>query len=75
MKVHELIEWLKEFKDQEADVEVVCHKDDGDYCHSKTEIFNPDLHVEYTDLRGNPHIKDNAPYFNSRSLLLGVYRG
>ena len=37
--------------------------------------FDPEKHAEYTDLRGNPWIKDDAPYKDAHTLLLGINDG
>ena len=78
MKVRELIEWLKAFEDQDADVFVVEHESGRGYYDQggnacETE-FDPEQHAEYTDMRGNPHVPSGAPYENKRSLLLGAIR-
>ena len=76
MTVKELAEWLKAFPDQDATVEVIVHErgtgyyDQGGNAH--TEPFNPERHIEYTDMRGNQFVTPDKPYFNSRTLLLGV---
>lgn len=63
MNVRELIEWLQNFEDQEATVEVV--NSDG-----ASVEFNPEEHAEYTDLRGNPWCK-GSPWEDKRTLILG----
>lgn len=79
MNVGELIEWLQEFPDKGATIEVLECKhgegyyDQGGVTHSTG--FDPDKHADYTDLRGNPHIPDDAPYKDSRTLLLGSNDG
>lgn len=76
MKVHEFIKILQEFEDQDADITIVEHSsgkgyyDQGGNC--KEAKFNKKEHFEYTDMRGNPHAKHSDPYFNSRTLFLGV---
>ncbi len=76
MKVHEFIKLLQEFEDQDADIEVVEHSDGSGYYDQGgncTEApFNKDEHLEYIDMRGNPHVKPDAPYYNKRTLLIGV---
>ena len=76
MKVKELVEWLAAFEDQDADVEVVSHTSGTGYYdqggNASTAAFDPSKHAEYTDLRGNPHVKPDAPYYNARTLLLGA---
>lgn len=46
MKVHEFIEWLKQYPDQNAEVEVVLHKDARDYYlqggTASVAAFDPD---------------------------------
>jgi len=71
MTVSEMIEWLKT-QDQGATVEILAGyrgrnwNDDG----YSLKDFDPLLHAEYTDMRGNPHAKGKA-YENSRTLFLG----
>lgn len=76
MKVHEFIKILQAFEDQDADVFVVEHRSGTGYYEQGGTVaeaeFNKDLHLEYTDLRGNPLIKPEKSYFNKRSLLIGV---
>ncbi len=77
MKVRELIEWLTAFEDQDAEVEVVQHfsgknyYDQGGYVRAVP--FDPNRYATYTDLRGNPFIKPDAPYYEARTLLLGEF--
>lgn len=75
MKVKELVEWLAAFEDQDADVEVVQHTSGTGYYDQGGNVslvaFDPSKHAEYTDMRGNPHVKPDAPYYNARTLLLG----
>ena len=77
MKVHEFIKILQEFEDQEADIFIIEHHDSncGVYQQGGTikEVeFNKGEHFEYTDFRGNPHVKPDASYFNARTLLIGA---
>ena len=71
MTVAELITWLAT-QDQEAIVEVLVRSPatgyEGDTFY--TEEFTPEL-AEYTDFRGNPHMKPEYPSFNKRVLRLG----
>jgi hypothetical protein len=75
MKVRELVEWLAAFEDQDADVEVVQHTIGTGYYdqggNASMVAFDPSRHAEYIDMRGNPHVKPDAPYYNARTLLLG----
>jgi len=75
MKVKELIEWLKAFEDQDADVLIVEHKSGrGHYEQGGTaseQAFDPDQHAEYTDMRGNQFVTPGASYENKRTILLG----
>ena len=79
MKVKELVQWLAAFEDQEADVEVVSHTRGTSYYdqggNASAAVFDPEKHATYTDLRGNPHIKPDAPSYNARTLLLGELDG
>lgn len=72
MKVSELIEWLKT-QDQDATVEVLQLEHSTGYGGDSVSVvaFDPEKHSTYTDLRNNPFVKPDAPYFNSRTLLLG----
>ena len=71
MTVAEMIEWLKT-QDQGATVQVLAVEDGYGYHHSyPSEMdFTPEYSM-YIDLRGNPHVLPDAPYYNSRTLLLG----
>ncbi len=75
MKVRELIQWLGTFEDQDAEVEVVKHSRGTGYCdqggNARVVAFDPEKHTTYTDLRGNPYVKPDAPYYEARTLLLG----
>lgn len=76
MLVSELIEWLKG-QDQGAIVEVVVHTSGSGYGqggNATTEVFTPG-HTDYTDRRGNQFITPDKPYYNTRTLLLGVVNG
>jgi putative lipoic acid-binding regulatory protein len=77
MTVSELIQWLQQFPDQGAEVEVIRHSSDGGYyCQGGTVSvvsFDPSVHAEYTDLRDNPHVKPTDKYFGQRTLLLGGF--
>ena len=79
MKVKELIAWLSAFPDQDADVEVVQHTSGTGYYdqggNARSEPFDPERHAEYTDLRGNPHVKPDAPWKDARTLMLGELNG
>lgn len=58
MKVREMIEWLKTVEDQDADVLIVSHTSGTGYYdqggNATEEEFNPVLHSEYVDMRGEP---------------------
>lgn len=75
MKVHELVAWLQEFEDQEAEVEVLhCQRDGGYYAQGGVTgrvKFNPERHIEYTDYRDNPFAV-GQPWAQERTLLLGL---
>jgi len=79
MTVRQMIEWMSTFEDQDAIVEVVCHSDCGGYYEQggtvSAEEFNPEQHVEYTDLRGNKFVKESDSYYNRRSVVFGVVNG
>lgn len=76
MTVKDFIEWLKQFPDQDATIEVLeCHPgapytEQGGVTSSVK--FDPDKHADYTDMRGNPFVGDDAPYKNDHTLLLGL---
>jgi len=82
MIVSEFIEWLKK-QDQDAMVEILYHTSGTGYYDQggnvTTEEFDPSkqLHgcpacYEYTDYRGNQFVKEDAPWYNKRILLLGT---
>ena len=75
MKVKDLVQWLAAFEDQDADVDVVSHSSGtGHYDqggNATAAAFDPEKHATYTDLRGNPYVKPDATYYNTRTLLLG----
>jgi hypothetical protein len=61
--------------DQEAVIEVVVHQGGSGY-YTQGGIaaaveFNPELHTDYTDLRGNPRIPLRSECYGKRTLLLG----
>ena len=68
MTVNEFMEWLAT-QDQGATVEVIEVREGPSYHPDVPSVvdFDPDMHVEYIDLRGNP----NAAGSTSRTLLLG----
>lgn len=76
MRVREFIEWLSQFPDQDATIEVLECRPGALYGEqggvTSSVYFDPEKHAEYTDLRGNPWIKDDAPYKDARTLLLGL---
>ncbi len=77
MTVQEFIKYL-ETQDQEATVEVVHHKEGRGYYDqggtAELRDFDPEVHVEYTDFRGNSHVKESDDFFNRRFLRIGGYR-
>jgi len=75
--VAEFITWLQT-QDQEAKVQVVRHESGvGYYCQGGTASivdFSLDPHCflyDYIDMRGNPHVTPDKPYYNERTLLIG----
>ena len=71
MIVSDFIEWLKT-QDQGATVEILVgvrgRTWEGD--SYRKEDFDPETHVEYSDMRGN-QFAVGKPYENSRTLFLG----
>ena len=76
MTVREMIAYLESFEDQDATVQVVVFDEGRGYdSGSAREVdFVPSEHAEYTDLRGNPWVAEDAPYRDRRFLVLGVSR-
>jgi len=75
MKVSEFIEWLKT-QDQGATVDCILHDSTGSYYEQggtiETAHFDPDKeHWEYVDWRKNRFVKSDAPYYQTRTLLIG----
>lgn len=72
MIVEDFIKWLKT-QDQGATVEILIGERargyGGDEYHKVD--FDPEKHVEYTDMRGNK-FAIGKPYENTRSLFLGA---
>lgn len=79
MKVRELIQWLSEFKDQEAEVLIVEHESGTGYCdqggNAYSREFNPQQHVEYTDFRNNPYVKETEDHYGKSYVLIGTING
>lgn len=79
MKVRELIEWLQAFEDQEATVRVLhCESGSGYYQQggvTHAVEFSPEDHVDYSDFRGNKFVEESSPWYNSRTILLGLNEG
>jgi len=77
MTVSELIAWLSSLEDQEAIVQVVSHRSGRcSYTQggtAKVVNFNPEEHVEHSDLRENTHVSEHDPRKNVRTLFLGTY--
>lgn len=75
MKVSDFIRWLGT-QDQDATVEVLVRELGAGWSGDvvRVTVFDPNLHAEYVDLRGNPHAI-GAPHENARTLLLGVNDG
>lgn len=70
MNVAEMTKWLSE-QDQEAEVQVVVVAYNSYGCSAYFESFYPEVHAEYTDMRGNPFAKGKT-YENDRTLYLGT---
>ena len=79
MTVRQMIEWMSTFEDQDAIVEIVCHSEGRCYYtqggNADAMEFNPEQHVEYTDLRGNQFVRESDPRYNRRSVLFGIMNG
>jgi len=79
MTVRQMIEWMSTFEDQDAIVEVVCHRNYGGYYEqggtATVDEFDPDSHVEYTDYRHNKYIHESSAYYNRKSVVFGAYNG
>jgi hypothetical protein len=77
VKVRELIKWLQAFEDQDADVAVVEHSSGSNVYEQGGSVvqaeFDPAVHVEYSDMRGNQFVPPSAPYADKRTLLLGAF--
>lgn len=82
MIVSEFIDWLKT-QDQGAVVEILYHTSGTGYYDQGGTVsvkeFDPPeegyscpMHFEYTDYRGNQFVKEDAPWYNKRTLLLGT---
>lgn len=75
MTVRQYREWLATFEDQDAIVHVLDHDTYGSYYAQggicREVEFDPEVHVEYTDMRGNQFVRPDAPYYNQRTLLIG----
>lgn len=75
MTVRQYREWLATFEDQDAIVHVLDHDTSGSYYAQggtcREVEFDPEVHTEYTDLRGNPFVKSYSSRYNSRTLLIG----
>lgn len=77
MKVRDFVKLLSEFHDQDAEVLVVHHTSGSGWYEQggsvKERYFDPEMHLEYNDLRGNPSISPDCSYYNSHELLIGYY--
>ena len=71
MKVHEFIRWLQEFPDQDATVEVIRSRGPSDQTTSVEFEGENYEDYYYVDFRNNPFVKETAPYYNTRTLVLG----
>jgi hypothetical protein len=71
MIVEDFIKWLQT-QDQGATVEVLCGRMGRSYegNYYRQIDFDPEKHVDYTDMRGNPFGVGKS-YENSRTLFLG----
>lgn len=76
MKVSEFISILQKFEDQDAEVFVVDHHQSTHYFYSGGSIteamFDPKVHMNYVDYRGDPFIKDSDEFFDRTTLLIGA---
>jgi hypothetical protein len=75
MNVRQLSEWLSTFPDQDAEIDVVQNSRGSGYYnqggYAKIVKFDPQFHLEYTDLRKNQFFPAEHPRKNMRTLLLG----
>jgi hypothetical protein len=75
MTVREMAAWLATFEDQDAIVHVLDHNSSGSYYAQggtcQEVEFDPEVHTEYTDMRGNLFVSPDAPYYNRRTLMIG----
>ena len=67
--VKQLIEYLQK-QDQEAAVRLNVVDNGHDYSTTFVDL-DLEMHVSYVDLRGNPFVKDDAPYKDKRFLEFG----
>jgi hypothetical protein len=76
--VAEFRKWLEQFP-QDAEVEVAVQQEGRDYCgYGPVKFISPELKEgtdgngwEYTDLTGNPFVKETEPHFGKKCLFIG----
>lgn len=75
MNVRDFAALLAAYPDQDATVDVLEHTPGRSYYSQggdvKTVEFDPTKHMEYVDMRGNPHVKPDRLCYNRRYLFLG----
>ena len=75
MTVREMAAWLATFENQDSIVRVLDHNTYGSYYEQggtcQEVEFDPEVHTEYVDMRGNKFVRPDAPYYNHRTLLIG----
>ena len=72
MKPRELAQWLLDFPDQEADIEVISSTYSYEGHNNVNQVlFDLEKHVDYVDFRNNPFVEPD--WRDKRFLLLGAY--
>lgn len=75
MTVREMAEWLSNYPDQDAIVQVVRHTESTSYYdqggNCSIHDIDVDQDVEYLNFRGNQFVREDAPYYNRSYLFLG----
>lgn len=76
MKVKELIKWLEDFEDQDAEVIVVEHHDSSNYEMQGGYVYKvpfiSNIHSEYINFKGEKWVKKDSTNYNKSFLFLGA---